>query len=111
VAREDAETFDSDPFGDSDARVFVTDPDNPGEGRAFVWSLTRWFERITGQTGAVEFSPIAESEDELRERLSEQGLEITELDDSFAELVREEFEEQTPLYPEAPELSDQPRFR
>lgn len=95
-------------FKDANPRVFVTDPDLPEDGRTFVWALTRWFERLEGEeTGAVEFSPVAEDEDELRAWLSEQGLEITELDDEFARVVREEFLEQTPLYPEAPELSTQ----
>jgi hypothetical protein len=94
-------------FKDADPRIFVTDPDNTEDGRTFVWALTRWFERLEGETGAVEFSPVAEDEDELRTWLSEQGLEITELDEEFARTVREEFLEQSPLYPEAPELSTQ----
>jgi len=36
-------------------------------------------------------------------------LEITELDDDYALTVRDEFLEQSPLYPEAPELSVQER--
>ena len=106
---EEPSLLEEDLFAHADPRIFVTDPDNPEEGRTFVWALTRWFERIEGDTGAVEFSPAAEDEDELREWLSEQGLEITEIDvdNEFGRSVREEFLEQTPLYPEAPELSDQ----
>jgi hypothetical protein len=94
-------------FAEADPRVFVTQPDSPDDGRTFVWAITRWFERLQGETGAVEFSPVAEDEDELRSWLSEQGLEMTELDDEFTRTVREEFLEQSPLYPEAPELSTQ----
>jgi hypothetical protein len=110
-AAEDPRLLEEDPFADADPRIFVTNPDNPEEGRTFVWALTRWFERVDGDTGSVEFSPAADDEDELREWLSEQGVEITEIDvdNEFARTVREEFLEQTPLYPEAPELSDQER--
>ena len=91
----------------TDPRVFVTDPDNPSDGQVFVWANTQWFERIEADNGAVEFSPTSMDEDELREWLSEQSLEITELDDEFAREVRDEFLNQNPLYPEAPELSNQ----
>ena len=99
--------FHRDIFKDFDPRVFVSDPDEPEEGRTFVWSLTRWFERVEGETGAVEFTPVAEDEKELREWLFEQDIELTEIDNGFALEVCEEFLEQSPLYPEAPELSDQ----
>lgn len=89
-------------------RVFVTNPDEPEVGRTFVWALTKWYERMVGETGAVAFPPITETEEELRETLSPQeSADLTEVDDTFAEMVREEFLEQAPLYPEAPELSDQ----
>jgi hypothetical protein len=105
---DEPQLLEEDLFRDADPRVFVTDPDSPEDGRTFVWALTRWFERLEGEeTGAVEFSPVAEDEDELRLWLSEQGLEVTELDDEFVRTVREEFLEQSPLYPEAPELSTQ----
>ncbi|HUF52940.1 MAG TPA: hypothetical protein VMR52_04095 [Dehalococcoidia bacterium] len=92
----------------SDPRVFVTAPDNPEEGRAFVWARTQWFERMTSDTGAVEFSPMSGmDEHDLREWLSGQGEDRTELDNEFSRVVREEFLEQNPLYPESPELSNQ----
>lgn len=86
----------------------MTNPDNPEGARTFVWADSSWFERIEGDAGAVEFSPVAADEDELREWPSE-DIEITETDtdNEFAGTVREEFLEQSPLYPEAPELSDQ----
>jgi len=106
---EDPKLLEEDLFNCADPRIFVTDPDNVDDARTFVWSPIGWFERIEGDTGAVEFSPVAEDEEELREWLSEQDLEITEIDvdEEFARTVREEFLEQIPLYPEAPELSDQ----
>ena len=62
--------------------------------------------------GNVAFSPVTDSEEELRIWLTqESGLEATEVDEvdsEYAETVREEFLDQTPLYPEAPELSDEP---
>jgi hypothetical protein len=60
----------------------------------------------------VAFSPITDSEEELRSWLTQElGLEATEMDEvdsEYAETVREEFLNQTPLYPEASELSDEP---
>lgn len=92
-------------------RVFTTDPDDPEEGRIFVWTKMGWSERIEADTGAVAFAPIAESEDDLYERLAQEGIgELTELDDGYARLVREELAEEPPLYPEAPELSDEEPF-
>lgn len=95
-------------FDNADPRVYVT---SDGESRrTFVWARTRWYERLfDATTGAVEFSRVADSDEELRDWLREQDpdLDIDERDESFAELVREEFLNQTPLYPEAPELSDQ----
>jgi hypothetical protein len=93
-------------------RVFVTNPNNLEEGRTFVWAKARWYERLEGEMGNVAFSPVTDSEEELRSWLTqESGLEATEvdeLDSEYAETVREEFLDQTPLYPEAPELSDEP---
>jgi hypothetical protein len=88
-------------------RVFATQPDDPQSGRVFVWGQARWFERVESPTenGAVEFTPFADSEEELREHLMELGLDIDELDDDFARMVRDEFENEVPLYPEAEEES------
>lgn len=95
----------------ADPRVFSTDADDPEEGRTFVWALTMWFERIEEEeTGAVEFSPLAGMDEHaVREWLAEQSLEMDELDNAheFGRTVREEFMEQNPLYPEAPELSNE----
>jgi hypothetical protein len=92
---------------DSDPRVFVTSSDDQENGRIFVWARTQWFERLSGDSGAVEFSPLSMDVPDLREWLREQDLEMTETDDELTALVREEFLNQNPLYPEAPELSNQ----
>jgi len=97
-------------FEESDPRIFTTNPDEPEEGRTFIWALTMWFERIEDEeSGAVEFSPLAGmDEPALHEWLREQDLEMDEVDGTeFARTVREEFLGQNPLYPEAPELSNQ----
>lgn len=96
---------------DADPRVFSTNADDPEEGRTLVWAATMWFERLEGDdSGAVEFSPLSGmGEPAVREWLTEQSQEMDELDSAneFGRTVREEFLEQNPLYPEAPELSNQ----
>jgi hypothetical protein len=96
-------------FDGAQPRVFVTNPNDPEEGRTFVWEKTRWYERLEGEIGDVAFSHITDSEEELRSWVTQEtGLELTEVDSEYAETVREEFLDQTPLYPEAPELSNEP---
>lgn len=94
----------------ADPRVFLVEANDEFEDeRVFVLAKGLWYERIEGQTGAVEFTPIAQDEYELRERLaaSMDEDELIEADDEFGAEVIREFMEQTPLYPEAPELSTQ----
>jgi hypothetical protein len=93
-------------FRGTQPRVFTTNPEEPASGRVFVWAWTQWFERVEGSSGAIAFTPAARSEQELREQYPEESsFDLTELDDEFAGVVRGEFLEQSPLYPEAPELS------
>jgi len=96
-------------LNESDPRIFVTDPDVLDEARVFVWTAMGWYERLEEgeEQGGVAFSPLSMDEDELREWLREQDLDITELDDAFAREVRDEFRDENPLYLEAPELSNQ----
>jgi hypothetical protein len=98
----------------SEPRIFTTDPDDPSEGRTLVWAKTRWYERVEDdETGAVEFPRVADTDAGLREWLAAQaGInpeDLTELDtdDDYFREVYSEFVNQTPLYPEAPELSDE----
>jgi len=93
-------------------QVLSTRPDSPDEGRTFVWAWTQWYERVEGPYGNVAFSPIAASEEELHEWLSVQGIQPpVEIQDEYSDTVRQEFLEQSPLYPEAPEVSSEKPFR
>jgi hypothetical protein len=93
-------------------RIFGTDPDNPEDGRIFIWTKMGWLERIEGSWGNVEFTPVADSEDDLRDWLARQdaSVDLVELDDDYAHMVYDEFIEEEPLYPEAPENSSEPPF-
>lgn len=105
------EVFEDEVFKGATPRIFTVESVGEDNGRVFVWSKVGWFERIQSDTsGAVEFSPVGvETEAELRQWIFQDELgELTEIDDDFAAEVRDEFLEQTPLYPEAPELSDEP---
>ncbi len=60
-------------------------------------------------TGPIAFTPVAESEEERCQWLSQsESGELSELDDGFAQHVRGEFLDQMPLYPGGAELSHQP---
>jgi hypothetical protein len=67
------------------------------------------FERLEGQSGYVAFTPMAESEKELREVISRDNTNA-DLDDirgEFRKKVSEEFIEQSPLYSDSPEDSSE----
>lgn len=100
-------------FRQTEPQIFSTHPKNPEEGRTFVWAWTEWFEREEGGSGAVTFTPVAESEAELRRWLILQKCRrgLTEIDNDYARDVRDEFLEQVPLFPEAPETSSEEPFR
>lgn len=84
----------------SDARIYTTMPNEPEEGRVFVWAKARWYEREEGDSGVVEFPPIADSFSDLYQLVQQEpGADLTELDDDFAAMVREEFMAQDMLYP------------
>jgi hypothetical protein len=93
-------------------RVFGTDGDNPEDGRIFVWTKMGWLERIEGSWGNVEFSPVADSEDDLKAWLGKDdpSVDLVELDDEVGRMVYDEFMEQETLYPESPENSSEPPF-
>ena len=100
-------------FRDTEPRIFSTHPKNPENERTFIWAWTEWFERLEGDSGAVSFTPVAESETELRRWLVVQKCkrDLVEITDDFARDVRDEFLEQVPLYPEAPETSSEEPFQ
>ena len=68
-----------------------------------------WFERLEGSSGDVAFTPIAKSEEELRELISRDNPN-TDLDDlrgKYRKRVSEEFIEQSPSYSNSPEDSSE----
>ena len=90
-------------------QILGTNPEDPANGRIFVWTKMGWLERLEGQSGDVAFTPIAESEEELREVISRDNPNA-DLDDIGGELrkkVSEEFIEQSPSYSDSPEDSNE----
>ena len=90
-------------------RIFGTNPDNPEEGRIFVWTKSGWFERIEGQSGDVAFTPVAQSEDELRKFISrdDPSVDLVQLGREYRKMVSEEFTEQSASYQDSPEYSSE----
>ena len=72
-------------------QIMGTNPDNPVDGRIFVWA----------------FTPIAESEKELREVISRDNpdAELCDITGEFRKQVVEEFIDQSPSYSDSPEDS------
>jgi hypothetical protein len=111
---EERENKVQEEFRGARLRIYGTNPDDPEEGRIFVWTKTGWFERIEGSQGNVAFTPIADSEAELRELISRDkpAPDFVELGGEFRKLVSEEFMEQstdyrdTPVYSEDEELAE-----
>ena len=94
-------------FRGAPIQILGTNPDEPDEGRVFVWTKMAWFERLEGQWGDVAFTPIAESEKELRELVlrDDPEADLTELGGEFKKQVVEEFIAQSPSVPESPDDS------
>ena len=93
----------------SGARIQIlgTNPDNPEKGRIFVWTKMGWFERLVGPSGDIAFTPIAESEEELRELISRDNpdADLDDLRGKYRKMVSEEFIEQSPSYSDSTEES------
>ena len=92
-------------------RIFGTNPDQPDEGRIFIWTKMGWFERIEVQSGAVAFSPVAQSESELRELVSrdDPSFDLVPLSGQYRKMVSREFNEQSTSYRDSPQYSpDEP---
>jgi hypothetical protein len=96
-----------DEFHGARIRILGTDLDNPDDGRIFVWTKTGWLERIEGESGDVAFTPIAESEDEVREIVSrdDPSGELYTLGREFRKMVSQEFMAQSEEYSDSPEYS------
>src|ERR1700690_644307 len=84
---------DSDKFRGARPRVYGTNPDDPDEGRVFVWTMQGWFERIEGNSGNVAFTPIADSETNLREMMARDSpsADLVELGGEYRKMISEEF--------------------
>jgi hypothetical protein len=104
---EGRERFTQDEFRGARLRVYGTNQDDPDEGRIFVWTKTGWFERIEGTQGNVAFSPIADSEEDLREMVARENpsTELIELGGDYRKMVAEEFLEQSTSYRDSPGYS------
>ena len=72
-------------------RIYGTNPLDPDEGRVFVWTKQGWYERIEGSSGNVAFTPIAESEDVLRDLIAEDNpqSDLVELGGVYRKTVSE----------------------
>ena len=90
-------------------QILGTNPDNPDKGRIFVWTKMGWFERLEGQSGDIAFTPIADSEEELRELISrdDPDADLDDLRGKYREKVSEEFIEQSPSYSDDSEDSSE----
>jgi hypothetical protein len=97
-------------FKGAGPRVFILgESGGGGNSSVFVLAKGLWCERVEGQAGAVEFPRVADDEESLREQVAplDEEFDLKELDGDSADEVRRSLLEQAPLYPEAPELSDQ----
>ena len=92
---EDREHITQDEFRGARLQILGTDPDNPEEGRIFVWTKMGWFERAKGASGDVAFTPVAQSENELREFISrdDPSIELVSLGREYRKKVSDEFME------------------
>jgi hypothetical protein len=68
-----------------------------------------WFERLEGQSGGVAFTPVAQSENELREFVSRRdpSVELVSIGRKYREMVSEEFLEQSPYHSASPEYQSE----
>ena len=90
-------------------QILGTNPADPEKGRIFVWTKMGWFERLEGQSGDIAFTPIAESEKELRELISRDNpnADLDDLRGKYRKKVSEEFIEQSPSYSDSSEDSSE----
>jgi hypothetical protein len=109
---EDREHMARDEFRGDRLRILGTDQNNPDEGRIFVWTEVGWFERIKGESEDVAFTPVAHSDDELRELVlrDDPSADLVQLGHEYRKRVSEEFMEQSPSYLDSPEYSSEQHF-
>ena len=96
-------------FRGSRIQILGTNPDTPEEGRIFVWTKMGWFERLEEPSGAVAFTPVAGSEEELRKWISRDNpqADLHELGSKYRKKISKEFLEQSPSYSDSPEGSSE----
>lgn len=92
---EEREDMIQDEFRGARLRVYGTNREAPEDGRVFIWTKTGWFERLEGTSGNVAFTPIADSEDELKDLIAvdDPDYDFIEVGGEFRRLVTEEFSE------------------
>ena len=90
-------------------QILGTNADNPEEGRIFIWTKMGWFERIEGQYGDIAFTPVADTEEELRELILRDNpdADLDDLGGKYRVKVSEEFIEQSPSYSDDSEDSSE----
>jgi len=96
-------------FQGIEPRVLGTNPRNPEAGRIFVWTKIGWFERVAGPSGNVAFALMPQSENELRNLISQNNpsADLFELDAEYRDMVIQEFNEQTLSYGDVSEFSEE----
>jgi hypothetical protein len=106
---DNEENFEREESLGAKIQILGTNPEDPVNGRIFVWTKMGWFERLEGQFGDVAFTPIAESEKELREILSRDNpnADLDDIRGEFRKKVSEEFIEQSPSYSDSSEDSSE----
>ena len=94
-------------FRGAQIQVSGTNASAPEDGRVFVWTKMGWFERLEGPSGDIAFSPVADSEEELKELISRENsrAELHAVGGAFRKQVTEEFEAQSPSFSDTPEDS------
>jgi len=90
-------------------QIVGTNPDRPEKGRIFVWTKMGWFERLEGPSGNIAFTPVADSEEELRKLISRDNprADLLDLSGKYRKKVSEEFIEQSRSYSDTPEDSSE----
>jgi hypothetical protein len=106
---DDKESSEREESRGADIQILGTNPDNPEKGRIFVWTKMGWFERLAGSSGGVAFTPVADSEEELRELISrdDPNTDLDDLTGKYRKMVSEEFKEQSPSYSDSSEESNE----
>jgi hypothetical protein len=79
------------------------------QGKIFLWTKLGWFERIVGESGDVAFTPVAQSEDELRKIIARYNpsADLVPLGGNYRKIVSEEFMDQSLSYEDSAQYSEE----